>query len=432
MKIILTGFMGAGKSTVGPVVAEKLGLDFIETDQLVLKRSGCSSIREIFETKGEGVFRAIESEVCKELGDFKNVCIATGGGVVEREENILHLKSGGALNILLAVEFGEVTERLKNSDDRPLFSDPDRAEELFQKRLKQYQSCADFEVDTSGRSIADVIDLIISPFKQGIRKFAVIGSPVEHSLSPRMHVAGYKALSVEDYFVFEKKQVEPDRLTGFVEGLKQGQYQGVSVTIPHKEKVVPYLNELDPEAEAIGTVNTVTVSGGRLTGYNTDVEGILSPLRGKTVIENSMALVLGAGGAARTAVFALKKYGADVTVSNRTREKAESLARQFDCKSVEMDDLDFSVFDIILNMTSVGLDLTCDHSLVPAGAIRPGQVIFDAVYRPGSTRLIREAQQAGAKTIDGLEMLLAQGVRQFEIYTGFKAPVAAMKKALEV
>ncbi len=213
-------------------------------------------------------------------------------------------------------------------------------------------------------------------------------------------------------------------------GAVRERFAGVNVTVPHKERIVPHLDEVTPEAAAIGAVNTVVNVEGRLVGHNTDAAGFYWALERAGWLTGE-ALVLGAGGAARAVVHALVREGWLVGVHNRSLARAQRLVEELGGWLVAPEKLEKAVrrTPLLVNATSVGLDEPEDMPLPPGVLPKSGRVV-DLVYRPLETRLLREARAAGLEVQDGLEMLLGQGVRAFELWTGRRAPVAAMERAL--
>jgi shikimate dehydrogenase len=259
----------------------------------------------------------------------------------------------------------------------------------------------------------------------------VVGDPIEHSLSPHMHNAGYAALGIASDFVYLAAQVKIDAIEAFVKGIRALGIRGVSCTIPHKSLVIPYLDEIDETAMKIGAVNTIVNDTGKLTGYNTDWLGIVDPLQTKTTIGGKHVALLGAGGAARAVLYGIQKQGGRVTIFNRTRETAEKLAKDFNSKALPLDDLaEIKNMDIIFNATSVGMHPSESETPLAKEYIMKHHIVFDAVYNPLETRLLREAKEQGATIIYGYEMLLHQGAAQFELFTGKPAPVDIMRETL--
>ncbi len=258
--------------------------------------------------------------------------------------------------------------------------------------------------------------------------YGLVGNPVGHSLSPPMHEAGYDAVGLDArYVTFEPPK---DGAVAAVEGADALGVAGLNVTIPFKRDVLDAVDP-DPLAERIGAVNTVTFGDGRPKGFNTDAVGAVRALREHDVAVDGTAVVVGAGGAGRAVAFGLADEGATVRVANRTVEKADSLADEVpEATGHGLDELDslLADADVLVNCTSVGMDE--DRSPVPADALHADLAVLDAVYSPIETRLLREAEAAGATTVDGAWMLLFQGVEAFERWTGDTAPVEAMNAAL--
>ena len=256
----------------------------------------------------------------------------------------------------------------------------------------------------------------------------VIGNPISHSLSPAMQNAAIKHLSLNyKYLAFN---VTEENLKYMINSMTTQNIVGLNVTIPHKVKVMEYLDDINEEAKAIGAVNTIMNDGVSSTGYNTDIDGILIPIKTRNLKPDKVAII-GAGGAAKAAVYALSKQGSEITVINRSIDRANKLKEEFK-------ELDITVYpineisvvkdvDMIINATSVGMNTSA--SIIPKELII-NQVIFDFVYTPLITKLQEYAKEKGCITIQGWEMLLHQGAKSFELWTGKKAPIEVMKKIL--
>jgi shikimate dehydrogenase len=265
----------------------------------------------------------------------------------------------------------------------------------------------------------------------------IIGDPVEHSLSPAMHNAGYEELNIDDQFVFLGATVKPENLEDTVKGVRAMGIRGLTCTIPHKIEVMKYLDEVDVTAKQIGAVNTVVNESGKLKGYNTDWLGVVNPLEKQISLSKKKVALIGAGGAAHAMAYGVLKKGATLTIFNRTVEKAEELAQvmsklnyKVEVKSTQ----EISIvqnYDIILNSTSLGMGEQLNETPVPKEYITKDQIIFDAVYVPYETKLLKDAKEKGATIIHGLEMLLHQALIQFELYTNHKAPEKTMRKVLQ-
>lgn len=267
---------------------------------------------------------------------------------------------------------------------------------------------------------------------------ALIGDPVEHSLSPYIHNAAFKHLKLD--FVYVTFKVSKENVREALEGARALGIRGLNVTMPLKTAVIRHLHKLDPNAEKIGAVNTILNNEGKLTGYNTDGLGALEALKanGQNPAGKNI-LVLGAGGAARAVAFALCKDAKDMTVLNRTPEKArilaEELSRIFE-KKVKFGGLSEDALkrevektDILVNATAVGMAPKINETPIDTKLLHSNLTVFDLVYNPPETRLLKEAKAIGAKTVDGISMLVYQGALSFQIWTGRKAPVDVMTRA---
>jgi shikimate dehydrogenase len=273
----------------------------------------------------------------------------------------------------------------------------------------------------------------------------LIGYPIEHSLSPAMHNRAFAARNLNWRYL--PLPVHPERLGEAVAGLRALGFVGANVTVPHKEAVMSYLDHVAPEAQAIRAVNTIVVrEGGELIGHNTDWNtdwrGFLTALsEGGFDPQGKRAVVLGAGGAARAVVYALAHAGAQVTVLNRTPARAQTLVQDFTPLFPSLSLLSLPLTSrtleeqaneahLLANATPVGTWPELDKSLWPEDLSFPGHLtVFDLVYNPRQTKLLRQAQAAGAKSIGGLGMLVYQGAAAFELWTGEKAPVKTMYEA---
>ncbi len=267
------------------------------------------------------------------------------------------------------------------------------------------------------------------------RLYGLIGSPAaaNHSLSPVMQNSAFEARGMNAVYL----PFAVEELGEFIKVIPQLGLAGFSVTIPHKETIVRYLDDCDLVAARIGAVNTVVVRGGsKLYGYNTDYVGVLRPLERVIPLRKSRVCVLGAGGAARAVVWALKSAGVDVAIVSRRPEKAKKLARAAGAAAIPRSALRHLFFDAMVNATPVGM-YPVERAWPASGGACPLKrhelnchVVFDLVYRPRETALLRMARRAGKITVAGWEMLVEQGAAQFEIWTGTRAPVKVMRNAV--
>jgi shikimate dehydrogenase len=270
------------------------------------------------------------------------------------------------------------------------------------------------------------------------RVCGVIGDPIEHTLSPIMHNAAFKALKLD--FAFLAFKVKAADVEKAVSGMRALGIHGLNVTMPHKSAVINYLDEVDQAAKAIGSVNTILNKDGRLFGFNTDGVGALQALRENGVEpRGKKVLLLGAGGAARAIAYTLAREADELVILNRTAKQAAELAnllkQTFDRKVVAdtlspnaiKDTLQDS--DVLINATSVGMKPNANQTPVAFEWLRPDLAVMDIVYNPVETKLAKDAKAAGAKVVSGFEMLIYQGAASFEIWTGHSAPVEVMRHA---
>jgi shikimate dehydrogenase len=262
-----------------------------------------------------------------------------------------------------------------------------------------------------------------------ITLYGVIGDPIAHSLSPVMQNAAFRSLDMDCHYA--AFHVKGRYLYEAVNGARALGFGGLNVTTPHKEIIIRFV-PADEASHDIGAANTIDFKTNR--AYNTDAPGAIASLRDNGVqVKGKNVLVLGAGGAARAVTYGLLKGGATVTIANRTASKAADLAAYMrehgDAFGTSMDNLGekVAISDIIVNTTTVGMGE--DQTLVTADMLNPKQAVFDLVYRPVETRLLKEAKLAGARAIDGITMLVRQGALSFEIWTGVRPPLDVMERS---
>jgi len=253
----------------------------------------------------------------------------------------------------------------------------------------------------------------------------VIGHPVIHSLSPAMHNAAYEALGVEDQFVYSIMDTK-ESAQKVIQKVRDLGFRGCAFTMPYKVDVIPFLDYVDETAKKIGAVNTVVNNNGRLEGYNTDWLGVKYSLEKITDLKGKKVAIIGAGGAARAAIYALREAGAEISVIfNRTPENAQELVNNFNLINCEIKGLDeikkAGDYEVALNMTPLGMKgIHENETPLPKKAIKEGQIIFDVIYSLEDTRLIKEAKEQKAKTVPGTEMVLYQAIDQLEYHIGRK------------
>jgi shikimate dehydrogenase len=259
--------------------------------------------------------------------------------------------------------------------------------------------------------------------------FGVLGDPIEHSLSPTMHNAAFRELGMDcEYHAFRVRQ---KNLKEAILGAQAMGFGGLNITVPHKKKALEFTNP-DTLARRIGAVNTISFND-EIQGHNTDGLGAEMALREAGVgIKSSNVVLVGAGGAARAIAFHFAEKAASVTIANRTPEKAEALAEDVGCSHAGLENLKelLQDSDILINATSVGMHPHIDATIATREILHPDLAVFDIVYNPLQTKLLRQAELAGAKPIGGVAMLVHQGAEAFRIWTGQKPPVEVMRKAV--
>jgi len=266
----------------------------------------------------------------------------------------------------------------------------------------------------------------------------IIGYPVEHSMSPAMHNAAFKALGLDAEY--RLAPVKPEQLEEFIDKLREDEALGASVTIPHKVEVMRHLDHVDETARAIGAVNTIVHREGRLYGYNTDSTGGVGALMEEYgSLEGRNVTILGAGGASRAITYQVSRVDCKVMVLNRSVERARNLVD--DLRSQTSAELRYGGLtqlpgviddtDVLINTTSVGMSPNVSDSPVPEGLLHGGLFVYDVVYNPVKTKLLRDAEAKGAGTLSGVKMLVYQGAEAFRMWTGVEPPVELMQRAVE-
>ncbi|MGB2691542.1 MAG: shikimate dehydrogenase [Thermodesulfobacteriota bacterium] len=272
--------------------------------------------------------------------------------------------------------------------------------------------------------------------------YGIFGHPVKHSLSPNMHNSAFNELGLDCVYV--AFDIDPENIAEATNSIRTMGIKGINITIPHKQTIIPFLDEVSPDAKLTGAVNTVKNDNGKLSGFNTDVGGFLRAIREDLdfIPEGKTLFLIGAGGAARAVLSAFcMNGGAVVYIADLFKDKAVELAGQFKAnfeniifETIEMEDKDtisekFSEADILVNASPAGMDGVGSHD-IPLTSLKKSAVVYDLVYKPQNTKLLTDARELGHKASGGLTMLLYQGAESFEIWTGATAPVEVMRKAL--
>lgn len=271
-------------------------------------------------------------------------------------------------------------------------------------------------------------------------QLGLIGYPLGHSLSPKIHAAALSACELEgNYSLFPISPEDKPTLQTLLDRVRTGEIHGLNVTIPHKQNVIEFMDELTPTAKSIGAVNTIYMRGDKLIGDNTDAPGFLSDL--KRVIGNrelgigKSAIVLGAGGSARAVVYALVNDGWNVTIAARRIEQAHQLSEStagYKLQVASYSDLRLLTFDLIVNTTPVGMTPNIDASPLPENTVlSKNTIVYDLVYNPRETKLVRDARAKGLHASTGLGMLIEQAALAFEAWTGHNPPRDVLYQAVE-
>ncbi len=330
----------------------------------------------------------------------------------------------------------EIAREIGGIKDRQSFDvlDSGRETEIFRRLLDLNQgrllSCkALYEIFAKIISASREIQIPTADSKSGHEApalFAVVGNPVSHSLSPIMHNHAFSAIGCNGLYI----PLEADDIQTAIYGLKSLNFKGASITIPHKESVIDYLDELDDAARRIKAVNTLVNSDGRLIGYNTDGFGAMRALSEKIDIAGKDVAIIGAGGAARAIGFGIKAQGGRIIIVNRSIPRGEQLAHELDGGFMPLSEVEKLDCDILINTTPIGMTPNVDDMCLPKTMLQNNMVVMDIIYTPLKTKLLREAEKIGCACIDGLSMFVYQGAQQFNLWTGQEAPVDIMRLAV--
>ena len=455
-RIVLIGYRGTGKSSIGKALALQTGQSHLDTDQLIVDATG-KTIPEIFNSEGEAGFREIEQHVIARIPSGAGI-ISTGGGAVIRPANVQMLRMNSVI-VLLTSKPEIIFKRIHKTDRPSLTGLPpkEEIENVLEERMPTYRSAADFVLDTSTTTAREAATQILELIQSGICNpekrmklissviqtsipsgekihlkknagcsdiflYGILGYPCMHSKSPAIYNHLFADYGIPAHYTwFEQK--DPGE---FLQSLPETGVRGLSVTIPHKVTIMPHLDEVKHDAESIGAVNTVLILNDEKFGYNTDWKGIYRPLEGVT---GEKAVILGAGGAAAAAVYAVSMRGYTPVILNRSPERAIHLARKTGAETGNLEDIGKFSPDLIINTTPVGMGK--DPNIpIPPQALKPEMKVFDLVYTPKDTPLLQAALAAGCSVIPGTEMFIHQLAEQFRILTGIEAPVSRIREML--
>ena len=460
-RIVFAGFRGTGKTGVGKIVAERLKVPFIDTDALIEQTTG-RSIPDIFHEDGEERFRNIERQVIAGL-PAQDAVIGTGGGAVTDPANMERLRKNSVM-ILLVADIDTIEQRLLRQPRPPLTGLPLREEiaEMVDRRRQHYHAAADICIDTSGTTPGEAADKVVAALSSGnsseqdrvtavaffrtgrlnavarrklediltgknrdpaTKILGVAGYPAAHSKSPGLFNALFERYGLNCHYTF----FEDPEIDEIVRVARQVDAKGLSVTIPFKQDVIRHLDEIDEHAaRPIGAVNTVVFACGSAIGYNTDWLGVRKPLVG---LRGAKAVLIGAGGVAAGAAFALTDLDMDVTILNRHVDRAKDMAGRFGCRYGGLDDIGNANPDLIVNATPLGM-APDDRSPVSDRHLRPGMTVYDLVYTPPETPLVKQARRLGCTAITGTELFVEQAREQFYLFFGIDVPSETIRESL--
>ncbi|MDL2232900.1 shikimate dehydrogenase [Ruminococcaceae bacterium OttesenSCG-928-L11] len=418
--IVLIGLPGSGKTTLGWELARRLGRPFVDTDEWITRSAG-TTVERLFAGYGEPFFRRVEAEAIGRAVGVESAVIATGGGAVLDADNRQALRNNG-LVLFLDRPPAAIAADIEIAHRPLLKAGVERLYALDKSRRQLYKTCAHVVTDNSGPPRETLAALEMAALTWKATGFAVIGDPIGHSLSPRLHAAAFAAQGrAETYTAIH---VPRGRLGEFVQAARQSGLRGFNATIPHKQDLLPLLDEVDREAALCGAVNTVTLRNGQLRGYNTDMEGLAMALQAAgTGYRDRRVVLLGTGGAATgIACKAALDGAAHLTVLGRRPEQAAAirtaLAEWSECE-VSIGDMSSSSLtaaasraDLLINATPMGMQGIPDEfpTLSFVAALPAHALVCDLIYNPPCTALLREAAKRGLSTVNGLPMLMHQGL----------------------
>ncbi len=260
----------------------------------------------------------------------------------------------------------------------------------------------------------------------------IIGNPVKQSLGPIVYKNVFQKLGLEDKYMYDKRELKTSELGSFVDEVRTKNIRGVSITIPHKETIMQYLNNIDETAKAIGAVNTLVNDNGKISGYNTDWIGVIRPLQKVTELHAKNVAIVGAGGAARAIAYGIKKAGGNFVVYNRSLERAKKIAEDLGGQAQPLDKIaEIASADIIINATPIGHAPMEDQSPISKNHIKQSQIVFDIISHPYNTQLILDAESKGAKVLHGVEMWSYQGAQQLKLFFNIDVDPAVLRDELK-
>ncbi len=439
--VYLIGLPGSGKTTLGALTARALGRPFYDMDEYIERKTG-QTISELFADIGEAAFRIIESDTLMEIAQNTSGIVATGGGTPLSPKNAPTLNAGYTIFIDRPPE--EIAKTVDYTT-RPLLPGAEALFALDAARRPAYEQLMDARIrsETVDSGVKEVLDILIeqSPIKTSKLRLAVVGDPVEHSLSPILHNSLYRLLGINASY--EKLRLPKGRLSELL--VQSPPLFGCNITMPHKEDAAALAKRTKPAG--LKSVNTLKFTPEGIVGTSTDGLGFLKSVADIELC-GARAVLLGAGGAARVVAEALLERGAArVALFNRTKEKALALANELqnvaaraagaskECEGfglcVARLEAECARADILINATPCGMEGVEGFPLSFVEALPKGAFVYDLVYRPNETPLLRAAKTRGLQTRNGLAMLLWQGIYAHEFWFGGSVPEAIALEVLQ-
>ena len=439
--IILIGMPGSGKTEVSERLARILCREHADSDRIAEAEENMS-IAEIFRTKGEEYFRSCETDILNRLALSENIVISSGGGSVLRNSELI-------ANSFFVVYLKRCTEKIALSlkeGIRPLSKNAGELKKLYEERHFMYENACDIIVENEGTEEMAAMEAALKYMSSVIGSesgsgtdgkkskylLAVIGNPVSHSLSPEIHSIFARDSGLECLYM--PVCVTKENLADFIYCAKNAGVRGFNITMPLKEQFAEHLDYISEEAKHTGAVNTAVIEDGMLFGFNTDGIGFVMSL-GKEISgrANPNALILGAGGAAKAAAYALDSRGWNVTMSSRHPEKVITPAAGIRCISWDRICGESQYADLIINATPLGMSGNNEDfsDFTFLDNAKEDCVVYDLIYSPSQTSLMKYAAGKKMKTCSGLMMLVYQAALAFELFTGRLPSAESIKKTAE-
>lgn len=390
----------------------------------------CSECFEYIDIECDSKLSEVQFKNCTKIASFHDFSKTPPANEIEKIIDNLQKKSDiakAAFQVRSVTDLHEIITASQHLEGRYILIGMGELGELtricYEKigsEITYASPCTGKETAAGQIDVQSLIKLSKSSYLTGL-----IGNPVSHSRSPDMHNAAFRSLDISGrYFRFKCEESELEKIVDIV---RISGMRGINVTIPYKQKIMEYLDELDETSKAAGAVNCIVNDGNRLIGMNTDIAGFRESFKAAgTCVRGKDSLIIGAGGAARACAAFLSEGGADIKIINRTKEKAEKLADEFNGTAVDSICNDF---DIIVNCTPIGMEGFDDEPAFQSCIFHKGQTVMDAVPVPEITKFLEKAEKCGADIISGREMLIYQAIDAFETWTGCKPDYSVMSEA---